>query len=472
MIVLAAGVITSTAVTFRSIALGSIVAFAAAVAVALRRLRLRQSHGTKGPEQLLQELPSARADSIVDARCTFETQTTDVQHIAVHLFERLGRPRWILAPMVDQSELPFRLLARRYGAQLCYTPMVNSGQFVRSATYRREVLADFSLEDRPLIVQFAGHDPGTLLEAAKHVEHLCDAVDLNLGCPQGIARRGRYGSYLLEEEDLVVDIVQTLSTRLRVPVTCKIRLFRGDLPRTLRLCCRLEGAGCALLTVHGRTRFQNKQTVGACDFPAIAAVKAALRIPVVANGGVAVFEDLHRILQVTGADGVMSSEAALENPALFCNNRDAEGVLVDQNRLAHEYLDLCQKHLLTGKSSATNCPKCVKAHLFKLLFAGIQAHTDLRDRLACARSLDEYRSVASELEARGWAQPMFGSAKLYRYEQSWYFRHRLAPPFDFNEAVVAEGEDSKGRGKKQMPIEAENDANTTVDAPWNMCLFD
>lgn len=357
--------------------------------------------------------------------------------------------------MVDQSFLPFRLLARRYGAQLCYTPMINANQFTKSANFRRDVLNDLGhSEDRPLIAQFAGHDAATLLDAAKHVEGLVDAMDLNLGCPQHIARRGRYGAYLLEEEDLVVEIVRTLSSNLTIPVTCKIRLFRGQLGRTISLCQRLEDAGCSMLTVHGRTRYQNKQTVGSCDFASIAAVKAAVKIPVVANGGIAVFEDVGRCLQATGANGVMSSEAALENPALFCMNRDAQGQYVDQDRLACEYLDLAEQYLAADQRVAKECPKCVKAHLFKILHAGLQRHHDLRDWVGRARSLQEYRDVARELEARGWEQPMFHTCS-YSVEQSWYFRHRLGERESVQQVSCKEHVDQ-----------------VDEDAPWAQGLFE
>lgn len=389
---------------------------------------------------------------------------------ATTFFQCIGRPRWVVAPMVDQSELPFRMLARRYGAGLCYTPMMNANMFAKSSTYRKELLDSACSQDRPLVVQFAGHDKAVLLCAARYVEHMCDAVDLNLGCPQAIAKRGRYGSFLLEEEDLVVDIVSHLAENLSVPVTCKLRLFRDDFLRTLRLCERLEAAGCALLTVHGRNRHQNKQTVGACDFNAIAAIKAHLHIPVIANGGIACYSDLSRCLEITGADGVMSSEAVLENPALFCNNIDGDGRYVDQNRIAREYLQLAERHLPPGSDGG--CPKCVKAHLFKFLHAGLQEHTDLRNRVGSAHTLSEYKAVAAELEARGWEQPMLNHSSLYRWERSWYYRHRLreGEVTDVTAAVR-----DKGRVEAAADVRGAGDEDALADATsedgQTWCLF-
>jgi tRNA-dihydrouridine synthase 1 len=146
------------------------------------------------------------------------------------LYRKMGSPKNILAPMVDQSETvstskrkcalrknntltlslasiayahapsqAFRMLCRQYGAELCYTPMINSTIFVRDANYR-ELNADINCpDDKPLIVQFCGNDPAIMLAAGRIVQTRCDAIDINLGCPQHIARRGHYGAFLLEE---------------------------------------------------------------------------------------------------------------------------------------------------------------------------------------------------------------------------------------------------------------------------------
>ena len=226
--------------------------------------------------------------------------------------------------MVDQSEHAFRLLTRKYDAHLCYTPMYNSSKMVQDKRYMAQTLKDldgYTKEDHPLFVQICGHNSHEMLVAAKAVEHSCDAVDINLGCPQMIAKRGRYGAFLLEEFDLLREIVSTLSKNLDIPITCKIRVL-PTLDRTLELARLLQDAGCSLLTVHGRTKEEKATLIGSCRWDWIKQVKDELDIPVFANGGIGKFEDVQACLDATGCDGVMSSEAVLENPSLFCGPID------------------------------------------------------------------------------------------------------------------------------------------------------
>ena len=285
-------------------------------------------------------------------------------------------PELVCAPMVDQSELPFRLLTRRYGCTLAYTPMLHSKMMTTQKHYKK-IHFTTCPEDRPLVAQLCGNDPETMLKAARMVEDEVDAIDINFGCPQGIARRGNYGSFLLEQPDTVVKLVETLSQNLKVPLFCKIRILKTE-ERTMELVHRIVKAGCKLLTVHGRTKEQNKERVGSCDWAMIKKIKEAIDIPVFANGGIFNFADVDRCLAETNVDGVMSAEALLENPALF------SGKVVDLDGLALEYLSLAEQHPGADDS-------CIRAHMFKLMFTGLSQHIDLRERLTKARGLDSFR---------------------------------------------------------------------------------
>lgn len=172
--------------------------------------------------------------------------------------------------------------------------------------------------DRPLFAQFCANNPDELLEAAKYVAPFVDAVDLNLGCPQGIARKGKYGAFLQEDQDLIFSLINKLHKELSVPVTAKIRILESR-EKTLEYAKNVLKAGASILTVHGRTREMKGHKTGLADWSVIRYLREELPRETVlfANGNILRKSDIERSLEETGADGVMSAEGNLYDPAIF-----------------------------------------------------------------------------------------------------------------------------------------------------------
>ncbi|GMH34293.1 hypothetical protein BSKO_02127 [Bryopsis sp. KO-2023] len=314
---------------------------------------------------------------------------------AWEFFTRMGSPKLWVAPMVDASELPFRMLCRRYGATGAYTPMQHARLFYETEKYRVENFTTCP-EDRPLLVQFCANDPEILLGAAKIVEPYCDGIDLNLGCPQRIAKRGRYGAYLMDDLPLIENLVKTLVAGVSIPVTCKIRMFE-ELEPTLEYARMLERAQCSMLGVHARTRDKKDSVTSRADWDVIKAVKEALSIPVLANGNIRDLKDVHACMEYTGADGVMSAVSLLEDPALFSQGRLEEGgekTYMDECRLFREYLELVTAYPVNLGF--------VKGHAFRLLGNWLAEFTDIRMELNRDRklTLEKFYTWLEEIERR------------------------------------------------------------------------
>lgn len=338
-------------------------------------------------------------------------------------FKSLGSPKYVVAPMVDQSDLAFRLMTRKHGAHLCYTQMLNVPTFLVCKEYREENLQTSSLE-RPLFVQIAGHNPEEMLKVGMMIqdmrndngEPICNAIDINLGCPQGIARRGKYGAFLMEELELLIEIVSLLSKKLRIPVTCKTRIYK-DFDRSIKLCETLVNAGASLLTIHGRTRESKGEFTGAADWDMIRRIKEHFNdsVPIFANGGISNLEDVRKCMEYTGCDGVMSSEAILENPDvfvdynLFLNKKDKANNI----QLAEEYLDYAEKF----PPRKIHIPR---AHLLKILFRYVQypGMTHHRDRLVRGNSIAELREICANLKNEITNYEMYDQPGL-----TWYTRY-------------------------------------------------
>ena len=233
----------------------------------------------------------------------------------------LIEPNVVLAPMAGVTDKPFRLLCKRLGAGLAVSEMTTSDP--RFWTTRKSLTRmDHVGEPAPVSVQIAGTIPEVLAEAARHnVEHGAQIVDINMGCPAKKVCNAWAGSALMQDEALVARILSTVVNGVsaldkNVPVTLKIRTGWDREHRNALAIARIaEDCGIAALAVHGRTRDQ--QYTGMAEYDTIAAVKASVRIPVLANGDIGSPQQAKFVLDYTGADAVMIGRAAQGRPWIF-----------------------------------------------------------------------------------------------------------------------------------------------------------
>lgn len=415
-------------------------------------------------------------------------------------YESIGSPKYIIAPMVDQSEFvrpsrppksfqeaqslltdflnpvqAWRMLSRSFlspsekSKLLAYTPMFHARLFSQEEKYRRSHFQatrpgtkDLWLDgnpsmDRPLFVQFCANDPEALLSAAKQVAPYCDAIDLNLGCPQGIARKGHYGAFLQEDQDLIFRLINKLHNELSIPVTAKIRILDTK-EKTLAYAQNVLKAGASILTVHGRLREQKGHLTGVANWEMLKFLRENLPQETVlfANGNILHYDNIDQCLEKTGFDGVMSAEGNLSDPAVFApappvgdegkeywRGREGKGGWrVDA--VMRRYLDLLHKYAIgqepplrrplfmpgddtkwMDESEQTEAEDeepakkkrkneggkkddvspnlvAVQPHLFHLLRHFVTKHTDVRDQLARARKggMEGFEKVLAAVERR------------------------------------------------------------------------
>ncbi|MHA7772862.1 tRNA dihydrouridine synthase DusB [Roseibium sp. M-1] len=219
-----------------------------------------------------------------------------------------------LAPMSGVTDLPFRRIAARYGAGMVVSEMVASESFMRGDA-ETQMRAE-AQKDGLHVVQLAGREARWMGEAAKVIADLgADVIDINMGCPAKKVTSGYSGSALMRDLDHALTLIEATVAATDVPVTLKMRLGWDE--KSLNapdLAKRAEAAGVQLITVHGRTRCQFYK--GKADWAAIAAVKKAIAVPLIANGDCRGIDDALTMLELSGADGVMIGRGAYGRPWL------------------------------------------------------------------------------------------------------------------------------------------------------------
>ncbi|MFM7732735.1 MAG: tRNA dihydrouridine synthase DusB [Cyanobium sp.] len=223
--------------------------------------------------------------------------------------------RVLQSPLAGVSDRIFRGLVRRWAPDaLLFTEMVNATSL--ELGHGLQKVEELSRETGPIGVQLFDHRPAAMADAARRAEAAgAFLIDINMGCPvRKIARKGG-GSGLIRDPDLAAHLVEAVAAAVRIPVTVKTRLgWCGSDADPVRWCLRLQEAGARMLTLHGRTREQGFR--GTADWHAIAAVRRALTIPLIANGDVNGPADALRCLALTGADGVMVGRGTMGAPWL------------------------------------------------------------------------------------------------------------------------------------------------------------
>jgi len=313
----------------------------------------------------------------------FFRKTPRPMRIGAHVL----RSGLFVAPMAGITDRPFRRLARRYGAAVAVSEMVSSRPELRESRKTR-LRVDHSGEPGPIAVQIAGADPQMLAEAARHNVALgAEIIDINMGCPAKKVCNVLAGSALLEDEALVARILEAVVKAVEVPVTLKIRTGPSPERRNALSVARIaEEAGVQMLAIHGRTRACAFR--GHAEHETIAEEKSRLRVPVIANGDVDTPEEAKRVLEATGADGIMIGRAAQGRPWLFRE---------------------ISQFLATGEPAAPAAPAEIRAVLLEHLEALYQLYGEEQGTRVARKHIgwtvralpggDEFRCAAVRIES-------------------------------------------------------------------------
>ncbi|MCF6153427.1 tRNA-dihydrouridine synthase [Candidatus Kuenenia stuttgartiensis] len=297
----------------------------------------------------------------------------------------------ILAPMAGFSDMPYRLICRRFGMSMSYTEVVSVSGIVwnNKKTFK---LLDFKEEERPVTFQVVGNDECQITEACKKIEQLGpDIIDINMGCSvSDIAGKGA-GAGMLKHPSKISKMFNNLTGSLSVPVTGKIRLGWDHKTRNYIEVARiLEENGASLIAVHGRTRSQYFS--GAADWDAIAEVKQSVKIPVIANGDVRSVADIAEIKKRTACDGVMIGRAAIGHPWIF-RYKDRENIS------GSEKIEMIRYHLDCMKEYYGHAIGVVlfRKHAVKYI-VGLPKATELRPYIVRSKSAEDIISyIAAHL---------------------------------------------------------------------------
>lgn len=303
----------------------------------------------------------------------------------------------VLAPMSGMTNLPIRLLCKKYGASLVYSEMISSEAIVRENP-KSIALGLIAAEERSVGIQLMGSDPETLKRSAQILERIYepDIIDLNFGCPAQDVVGSGCGAALLKNTGIIREIIECLTGSLDVPITAKMRIL-DSIDSTVEIARTIEKAGAAAITVHGRTQKQGYS--GKVNLETIRAVKSAISIPVIANGDIRDEKSARQVLEYTQCDGLMIGRAAVGDPYIFrriSHYIETGEILPDRTfdeRLDDffEYARLCRRYEMLAYSDLK-----IKAQRFLKNRADIKS---VRQRMNGAIDIDSIMEIMEEARA-------------------------------------------------------------------------